>query len=429
MRRALPAAVAVIAALTGALLPVSTTSAVTPVTAAKAAAQVKTPFVMGGSAFGTRVVGSAVPAGSAETGYQVMGCNRIANKARSNYIASVAVPGLGTVAGARTRVWTEKKGNRTSSIAQHTIAGVDLLDTPLGKLSIGAIESQSEAFNKGGVNGRFGTRVVTSVAKIVFTPPGGSPTTLALPTPGVPVTVPGLVSISIGKKTQRSGADFAIAGATGLRIKLIPTDTEVVIGKTSANLMTATTRGLFNGYGAGVEARIVGDTAQIGKTAYQPLSCIGTDGENVIKRLASADLSPIAETGLTAGGVNARKTGVGAAVAKTAGTVADVVLLDGALEIKAVTGVADIRRTADGKLKTSTKGTHVGAILVNGDSYSLDQLGKLEIPGLARLQGKVVERLPNGLKVVGLRVTLLDGSLAVVDLGVAVAKIRPTKKS
>lgn len=430
MRRVLPAAVALIAATAGTLGPVAPSTATPPQAAARAAApQVKTPFVMGASAYGTRVRGAAVPAGSAETGYEVMGCNRIANKAKDNYLADVEVPGLGTIAGVRTDVWTEKKGSRTSSISRHRIAGIDLLDTPLGSLSIGAVETQSEAFNKGGPSGTFGTKVTNSVASIVFTPNGGSPTNIALPLPGAPITIPGVASISIGAKQQSHGSDFAQASGTGIRIRLIPTDTTVVVGQTRASLMLARTRGLFNGYGAGIEARILGDTAQIGRNAYQPVPCTGTEGQDVVRKLAGADLSPIAQTGAVAGGANARKAARGVAMAKTAGTAADVELLDGALEIKVVTGVADVRRTANGKLKTSAKGTHVGEILVNGDSYTLDALGELEIPGLAKLQGGVKERLTNGLKVVGLRITLLDGSLAVVDLGVAVAKIRPTKKS
>lgn len=431
MRRALPAAVAL--AVASALMLPATAIAATPsdssgkAVSAKAAKQVKTPFTMGASAYGTRVRGSAIPAGSAETGYEVMGCNRFAPKAKSNYIASVDVPGLGTVDGVRTKVWTVQKGNKTSSISRHTIAGIDLVDSPLGSLRIGAVETEAETFNTGGPSGTYGAKVTNSLAKIVFTPPGGAPQNLTLPSPNAPITIPGLAKISIGKKATSHGVDFAEARGIGIRIKVIPTDTEVIIGQTRSSLMLNRTRGIFNGYGAGIQARIIGDVAQVGRNAYQPIPCIGTDGKDVIKELASADLSPLATTGDVAGGVNAKKTARGA-YARAAGKVANVSIGDGALDITAVTGVAEVRRTRTGDLTRSDKGTTVGAITANGTAYSLDALGNLEIPGVAKLQADVTQKLSNGLKVIGLRVTLLDGSLAVVDLGVALAKIRPTKK-
>lgn len=430
MRRVLPAAIALMAAAAGTLVPVTSSSAttVTPVSAARAAPQVRTPFVMGGIAFGTKVSGSSVPAGSAQTGYQVMGCNKFANKARTNFVASVAIPGLGTVDGVRSRLWTAKQGNRTSSFSRHTVAGIDLLDTPLGSLSIGAVEVQSEAFNVGGPKGTYGSRTTSSVAKIVFTPASGSPTTVDLPLPGNPITIPGVAKIAVGAKFGSHGTDYAVAGGTGLKITLLPTGTTVVVGKTRATLALGKTRALFNGYGAGVAAKVLDDVAQIGRTANQPLSCTGTDGQTITKKLASADLSPLAETGATSGSAWAVKGKGAIARAKTSGSAANVVLLDGALKISVATAVATARRTAKGALKTSAAGSHVGTITANGNAYQLDPLGELEIPGVAKLEGRVVQRLTTGIKVVGLRITLLDGSLAVVDLGVALARVRPTKR-
>ena len=54
--------------------------------------------------------------------------------------------------------------------------------------------------------------------------------------------------------------------------------------------------------------------------------------------------------------------------------------------------------------------------MVDGESREILGDG-LEIPGLAKLQSKIVTQSPKGLKVVALRITLLDGSLAVIDLG------------
>ncbi len=50
--------------------------------------------------------------------------------------------------------------------------------------------------------------------------------------------------------------------------------------------------------------------------------------------------------------------------------------------------------------------------------------GVLEIPGIAKLERRVATRTATGIKVVALRITLLDGSGAVVDLGEAQLQIR-----
>ena len=48
----------------------------------------------------------------------------------------------------------------------------------------------------------------------------------------------------------------------------------------------------------------------------------------------------------------------------------------------------------------------------------------LNIPGVAKLERNVVHRYTNGISVIALRVTLLDGSGAVLDLGEAHLKIK-----
>ena len=48
----------------------------------------------------------------------------------------------------------------------------------------------------------------------------------------------------------------------------------------------------------------------------------------------------------------------------------------------------------------------------------------IEIPGVAKLERRVVTRSATGLRVVALRITLLDGSGAVVNLGEARLQIR-----
>ncbi|CAN5570763.1 hypothetical protein BH11ACT8_BH11ACT8_23550 [soil metagenome] len=435
MRRVLPAAVALAAAAAVFVTPVQTSTAApaSPSSSQGVAARVvvnqkglvKTPYVFGASGYGTLVRGASVPAGSSQTGYMVMGCNRLAGKTRSNFIAGVDVPGLGTINGVRTRLLSRKVGNKYSAISTHTIAGVDLVDTALGSLSISAVKTTSEAFHQGG---RYRAKNSVSVAKIILTPPGGlPPVNLGIPAPSAPIVVPGLLKINIAKQSTDKGSDFSVAKATGLRITVIPTKTTVILGATRARLDESRTRGVFNGYGAGVEARLLDGIAEVGRTALQPLGCTGTDGEDLVKSLASADLSPLAQTGDVAGGANGKITKRGF-IAKTAGVVADVSLLSDALQVSVAVGTVNVRRSRNGKLFRNSKGSHVGTITANGQTYDLDALGKVEIPGIAKLEGPVVEKTRNGLKVIGLRVTALDGTLAVIDLGVAKAQVRPSTK-
>lgn len=424
MRRLIPAAVAAVALTAVAASTLAAPTSAAPASApAVAAKQIKTKFQMGGYAYGTRVTGDLVPLGSAETGYSVMGCNRFAGKTRTNFVEDTEIPGLGTVSGVKTKLWTEQKGATTTQYSMHSIAKIELLDTPLGSLDIRGVSSLSQAFSKAG---KFGGKVENSIAKIVFTPPVGDPQVLDIPAPNQPIIIPGLLRLDLGKEKIEKGADFARAFGTVLRLQFAPTNTVAVIGQTAAKIDLARTRGLFNGYGAGLEVRVLDNVAQVGRNAFQPIPCVGSDGDQLVNELAGADLTPLLTTGDVAG---VQRSGLKPLpYATVAGKVAEVNLGDGQLIIKVAQGVADVRRTASGGLDISTKGTHVGEIIANGQSYDLDQLGEIEIPGLAKLEGKVVEKLRNGVKVIALRVTLLDGTLAQVDLGVAKAKIRPTTR-
>ena len=67
--------------------------------------------------------------------------------------------------------------------------------------------------------------------------------------------------------------------------------------------------------------------------------------------------------------------------------------------------------------------TRLGSITAGGKTVTFPPTGVLEIPGVARLEQHVVSRTAHGIKVVALRVTLLDGSGAVINLGEAALQI------
>ena len=93
--------------------------------------------------------------------------------------------------------------------------------------------------------------------------------------------------------------------------------------------------------------------------------------------------------------------------------------------IEGVIGPANVRK--DGRRTTyHTRGTTVGSVTFEGDRQRFPDTGVLEIPGVARLEREVVTRKRNAISVVALRITLLDGSLATIDLGNATIGTSPS---
>jgi hypothetical protein len=425
MRRALPlAAAAAVAALALGQLPAAPTSALGPgdqvgVAAKAAQKKVRTPFALAGAAYGTRVSGGDLPAGSDDTAYQRIGCTNIAGDNRSNYEADLTIPGLGKVQGVRSRVWTKRAPNgRVSTFSSHSIARLTLASSGLGSLSITGINSVVEAFHQGK---RFGTRVVESdLARINFTI-AGQTTSFPIPAPGETLTIPGLAEISLGKAVRRSSSEGANITANVIDIKVIPLGTRARVAQTNASISSGVKQGVFAGYAAGLEARGLADNLKVGRTPLTVLPCAGTSSQ--LKEIANVDLGPVAQvSGVYAGTRANNRTRV--ARGTVAGQVAEISLLDGQVVITGIRGVATVTRQGK-KLTRSSQGSTVLQITANGQDYSIPPIGVLEIPGLVKLEDAVTERTRFGLKVVGLRVTILDETGAVIDLGVAQVGIRP----
>jgi hypothetical protein len=72
----------------------------------------------------------------------------------------------------------------------------------------------------------------------------------------------------------------------------------------------------------------------------------------------------------------------------------------------------------------NTRGTSTLTITVEGDPHTIPPSGVLEIPGVVKIEEKVTTMTRGGIGVVALRVTLLDGSGAVIDLGIARTQVK-----
>ncbi|GAB6984181.1 choice-of-anchor P family protein [Nocardioides pyridinolyticus] len=399
----------------------------TLVPAPAGAAPVREPAPRAGSdialkagAYGTRAEGSDVPADSGMTAFTAIGCSVQPGIDRGNVVAEVALPDAGTASGVKTRVWTRRDGAARHSYSRSSTAEVVLAESPLGTLSIRGVTSLSHAWYDGR---RFHAETKTSIGRIVLTPPVGPAQEIDIPSPGQPVEIPGLARLAVGDVRERQNATSAQAWAVALRVKLLPSGTEVFVARSGAQALSGVKWGRFGGYSAGTEASILGGVLISGRNPLSLMPCQGTQGRILGKDDVDLDLGG----GLHVEGVSSKewaKRFSDRSEAWERGSIAGLSLGDGQLEIEAVVGKASVTRMAGGKLDRSTQGTRIGAMTVNGEPRELPLDQVMEIPGVAKLEPHLVERLPSGLKVVALRITLLDGSGAVLDLGIAQTTIR-----
>ncbi|HWJ80954.1 MAG TPA: choice-of-anchor P family protein [Nocardioides sp.] len=406
MRR-LAALFSLLIALTGGLVVTSTSPAA-------AGDKVPVPYGMSAFGFGAKVKGGDLPVGSGPIARAIIACNNIAGISKSNSTASVDLPGLGTIDGVETKTWTRKKGDTVSTYTQQTIADVKLLETGAGTIAITAVQAWTRAYHD---STGYHTDARTSVLGLKYTPPVGAPVTLPLPTPGQPIVIPGVATIGLGGTTQVHGKNRAVAQATGLRVHLDATNTTVAVARAVARMGEAT-NGVFGGIAYGLKASVLGDIVGVGQTPQVFMPCAGTDGEVLESSVASVPLTGVLDAGV------ARVTEQASATRKVAkgweqAEIADVDLLDGAVHIEAIKARAFVKRERGvRRIVRSAKGTGTAIISVNGEPQEIP-LDGLEIPGLLKIETNIVKKLKAGLQVTALRLTLLDGSGAVVDLGVA----------
>jgi hypothetical protein len=346
--------------------------------AAERAKLKRTAFAFRANGYGTSASGGAVPVGSDRTALSHISCTSDAGKANRNFVAESEVPGLGTVRGVYSRVSSAQKKGTTTSASVHKVAEIVLAESPLGSLTIDGVESSTKAFHDGD---GFHATAETKIAGITFTPPGGGePQTLPIPSPGQPVEVPGLATITLGRTIEKSTAANARAYAVGLVIDVIPTETQVKVARSVAKLEKGYKSGIFHGSGAS-------DAADV-------------------------DLSDQ----ITVDGASARQKGKQTrrkAVGMEGSYVAELNIAD-QLVVEAINSKVNVKRLRNGKLKRSAKASF-GALTLGGEPQSLDALGELEVPGVAKIQTGLKKKIRGGMRIIGVRVTLLDGTGAVLD--------------
>lgn len=395
------------------LLAISGGLVVATSTPATARGKVPVPYGMSAFGFGAKVKGGSLPVGSGPIARAVVACNNIAGITKSRGTASVRLGDLGRIEGVRTRVWTRKSGGTISTYARHRIADVVLFDGGAGKLSLTGVTAWARAYHDAA---GYHTSARTGVVTITYTPKGGDPQSFPLPGPGQPITIPGVATIRLGGTSQVHGKNRAVSQATGLRVHLSATNTTVALAHAVARMIDAR-NGVFGGIAYGLRARVLGDLVGVGQTPQVFMPCQGTDGDVLQSSAATVDIQDLLHAGVTE--VTEKASGTRrAAEGWEQAKIADVDLANGRIHIEGIKARAYVRRERSGHLVRSSKGTGTVVITVNGNPQQIPVDG-LEIPGLVKINTNLVKKLKGGLQVTAVRLTLLDGSGAVVDLGVA----------
>jgi hypothetical protein len=393
-----------------------------PVVPAKAAAAAPRPtnFGLHAMGYGTYVKGGDLPATSGATGFAHIACTTLAGLDRSNGLASVNLPGLGTIETLATRVRTTKKGRTVTAVSNHRLAGITLQETALGKLSLGAVESTARVWHN--ATG-FHSETDIKVSGIVLDLPDQDPQVIAIPTPGNPVEIPGLLRVTLGEELTVRKPGLIFARAQGLLVEILPTRTKVKVALSRARMTDGVVNSIMRGSAVGLKGSVLDPIVNIGRTPVKPLPCEGTDGKIRSTRTVGLDIPD----GIDVDAARARVYGVQAgrrrAHAWTEATIAHVSLGGGAIEIDGIKARANVIRRK-GTLIRNTRGTSTLTITVEGDPQTIPPAGVLEIPGVVKIEEGVTTMVRGGIGVVALRITLLDGTGAVIDLGIARTQLK-----
>ncbi|MAY96328.1 choice-of-anchor P family protein [uncultured Nocardioides sp.] len=383
-----------------------------------------TRFAFRANGYGTSVEGGDLPVESSRTAVSSIGCTNLLGKDNSNTVVDADVPGLLQVGTVDSTTQTKRVKGRTTSIGKHKVADVAIGVPGLLTLGISAVNTVAKAWH--GPDG-YDSRARTSLGRLTLGLPGGLEQSLPLPSPEQPVTVPGLLRIQLGRTIEKANQTQARSYATGLEVKIIPTGTVVKISRSAAKIEEGERGGIFNGAGAPVQVSLLGDLIKVGQAVVQRMPCLGTGGERLEEAAATVDLAGAIRIegaqGTTRTTQNRRKN---KAKAVATATVGRVDLGGGTLVIDAIRSKATAVRNGK-KVRRSSDGTTVGSISFNGQSFALPDLDGIEIPGLATIETDVRTRTPFGMRVVALRISLLEGTEidSVVDIGLAKVKIRP----
>lgn len=393
-----------------------------------------------GRAYGTQAKAEAAGAESARSVPAYLGCTRRTGVNRTNTLAKT---GAGTGAalkleGVDNRTWSYRTKKQVGTRSKSKVARAVLGDPEGPHIELRALVTNARAFavkRSGKLDARsaFSAGAVDLKTGTDLDDVGGGLGGLLDEIgaqPGNELEIPGLGVLALGSKRKVVQAARANANAIALKARLFGADTvsgggddiSVTLGKSRATILKDLRAGVFRGKGVPLEAELLDDLVRVGRVNDLPLPCPGTKGK--VKRAATADLDPVNAGLVDAGALEARTYGLArdnrSAKAWTESSVASLDI-GGQIQLSAIRGRANVATTRSGKIKgRNIRGSRIGSLTINGETQAIPDPGdSIEVPGLARLDFFLTDRSARGLTTTALRVTLLDGSGATIDLGSA----------
>jgi hypothetical protein len=398
---------------------------------ASAAAPVLTDFALAANGFSTQVDGGALPVESGVTGAVGLSCTRFAGRSNRNDTAAVNLPrpgGLVRVGATTTRTFTTSTGDTVSSNGVNDVASVLIGSRAVAGLEIRGIETRTRVWHD---SAGFHREQFITVAGVTRYVGGEGENVAAIPTnqnlSGQRIRLPGLATVNFGIRAGSVSDNHAAAKTKALRIEITGTGTEVVVGGSGARIEGGDVNGIMTGQVWGSQVRGLGGIANSGRTAAQGLSCVGTDGAFEVERVAAVRIPGVAALGEIVSRARGSQT-AGGAFAEGISTVTGARFLGRQLVITGIRAQGLVNRSNDGTYARIARGTTVARIELGGRRLELPRAGRaLVIPGIARITRGLVERPgSNTIKVVGLRVQLLEGSRieSTVDLANVLLQVK-----
>ncbi|WP_375425894.1 choice-of-anchor P family protein [uncultured Friedmanniella sp.] len=355
-----------------------------------------------GSAYGsTAKVGSLVNSGKTSS---VGLCTTTAPKSASNNTAKIVLPGVGRIGAATTKVTTSKSSGQLTTST--TTTGSTSLVGDLVQAS--AITSTAKV--------KYSSAGYTRAASTVFTNLRVAGTSVTA-RPGVDtiISIPDVATVRInGQSTSTTNGAHSIT-VTGLRITLLagnrlglPTG-DIVVGVATSDLRDPVHR-LASGAAYGTLVNVAG-VVKSGATAAVGQPCAGSNGVTLTNSVDSTTLGSALHVGAVRSATKSTDTSAKTLSVAT-NTVAGIDLLDGVVTIDAVEAKAATTAKGTSTPSSSSSGTKVVGLKVNGVSRTVStaENTSINIAGVGTLYLHRALRTSTGIQVYAVQLKLSTAS-------------------
>lgn len=379
----------------------------------------RTEFSFTASGYATDVSGGTVPVDSGKTALAVIGCTNEAPVTSTNRAAQANLDPLPVrVTNLRTRA--ESREVRRGFASQSTsTSDVRIGSKALGLKIAGLRTSAKAAFVRGESQATVDFSFVTATL-------AGIPIPLADLQEGI--FVPGIGEVEFGIERTRERSTFAFARGRALRIvvtALGDPPTVITVGEATGRIDKRPFGGVFSG-GANVgKTTALNGAARSGPVVNQPHKCAGTDGRWLEQNVAAGDLEGLGTVDTARARVRTDDfVEEGFATSRSVASVQNASLA-GEIEVEGLVVKAYTRRNEAGTLKRNADGTSLGRLRIGGEEIEIPNPGDtINVRGVAKVTFQRVRHVNGGIDVTGLRIELLDGDGAVIELARAVSRIR-----